>query len=606
MHRLSVVLALVAGCSGKDAGKPTTPAPTPTPNPGPDHAGPNLHPDITPVPVPIPPAAPDHKPEVFHPAWTKVGVGQTISFSVAAIDQDLDETRVEVTALPASASFDALTQTVTWTPSKADLAAGGGTFELTVSQADTVGGPWTRHEASTFTIAVDAKKQPAPEPPTASPIAETVLTIHDPARLTVVNLDWPLDELLAESASLFRATLPPEIQAKLPAVDREALYKSVLAGLAQTHGNPRLDPTSDKFDTAAFGDPQDWKIVAVRPRIDKKWNELRIVYQATAAAEPVFVMFRLRPVWDVPTLPPEARGVNNQAFAGLVAKHLLDGKRGPSAALLKNKKAHAKAVAAFVKAVVTYRAPTPKKGQAAPPPWQRAAFIALPTEARMGGGSARDASGGYRSGDGWAWSVMKPMAAPDGASQAYVNIGIPGFWTATAASPDGTSWVGACAPEFDPDSPTHKPGYEVLCRKAQGFVDLPDHDAAGKVVTGKRDAVNLFVDHKRGDATKHLALDDGRRDLGEENGMTCAQCHIRQFGVRDYTDAATLDPRAGTPGAANHAIDTLNFQIVPSRTNPRWEAFTLELMLDQECRGKVNLEQALGTPTGLTCPLAPS
>ena len=36
--------------------------------------------------------------------------------------------------------------------------------------------------------------------------------------------------------------------------------------------------------------------------------------------------------------------------------------------------------------------------------------------------------------------------------------------------------------------------------------------------------------------SQNLALEDGRRDIGEENGMTCSQCHIRNFGMHDYAD----------------------------------------------------------------------
>jgi len=82
--------------------------------------------------------------------------------------------------------------------------------------------------------------------------------------------------------------------------------------------------------------------------------------------------------------------------------------------------------------------------------------------------------------------------------------------------------------------------------------------------------------------------------------MTCAQCHIRTFGVRDYGDPATADPRAGTPRAPNRALPTLNFQIVPSE---RWEAFTLEVMQDQACKARVHLEAALGKAPRLTCAL---
>ena len=69
-----------------------------------------------------------------------------------------------------------------------------------------------------------------------------------------------------------------------------------------------------------------WKLVAFRPRIDKQWTELRVVYQAMNAPEPVFAMFRLRPVVEyVPALPrpDEERDANNKLFLGMVAKHLM-------------------------------------------------------------------------------------------------------------------------------------------------------------------------------------------------------------------------------------------------------------------------------------------
>jgi hypothetical protein len=219
----------------------------------------------------------------------------------------------------------------------------------------------------------------------------------------------------------------------------------------------------------------------------------------------------------------------------------------------------------------------------------------------MGGGTRRNEDGSYRSGDGWAWSVMKPMPNADGTAQAYVNIPIPGFWTQAVASQDGTAWVPKCAPKFDPDDPKHVPGYEKLCRKAQGFVDLPEeHD--GQVTPSKRDANNLFRDHKNRDMVALLPLDDPRRDHGEENGLTCSQCHIRNFAMRDYGDPATVDPSQGTPASRNAPIATLNFQIIPTTT---WEAFTLEFMKDQECKAAKQIEQFLGKPSGLTCPLAP-
>ena len=577
IHALVGALVALAACGG---GKAAQPVPMPAPKPVAPPVDPGTA-DLSQLP-PAPPA-PDRPAELFAPAWKAVGVGQTASFATTALDQDLDETRVEVTSMPASARFDALTQTVTWTPTRKDGKVG--TFVLVVTDL-------TRGESRevTWAIPVVKRKVAPPVAPWAGPAAELLFTIRDPKRLDALNKALPFDQALATGATLFRATLPAEAQAKLGAIDRRALYDGFLASLARTHANPRLDPSAPGFDKAAFGDPKSWRLVTVRPRIDKKFHELRLVYEAVKAPEPVFAMFRVRTAWDIPTLPPEARLESNKVFAGLLWKHLLTADGGLDPKLVKDTKAHGTRIAAFVTELLAYQGTQP---------WARAAFVALPTEARMGGGSARAEDGGYASGDGWAWSVLKPMVGADGATQAYVEIGIPGFWTHAVPSADGASWAPRCAPRFDPEHPKHVAGYEALCRKALGFVDLPALQD-GKVVPAKIDAMNLFVDHKRGPAVELLALDDGRRDHGEENGMTCAQCHMRTFGVRDHGDPATADPRAGTPRMPNRTLPTLNFQIVPT---DRWEAFTLEHMQDQECKARVHLEAAMGKPSKLTCPL---
>ena len=589
-----VLLAAAVACGGK--GKP---APPPGPAPGTAAVvGDGLATGAEPAVAPVePPATPDEPrpnqlPEVFAPPFPAVGVGQTVSFGTAAIDQDLDDVKVEVLAMPASARFDAITQTITWKPAKAEAAkkVGKGSFKLKVTE---LARPDEAVEV-TWDIPVTAKKVAPAVAPRASDAAETLFTIREPRRVEATAKALPFDLMLERGAMMMRPSLPPDVQAKLAAPDRAALFKSFLEGMAALHQNPRLDPDAKEFDAAAFGKPSDWKLVVVRPRIDKKFHELRLVYQAVKAPEPVFAMFRVRPVQDSPTLPPEARLENNKVFAELFWKHLLDADGAPNPKLVKDAKAHGKAVAAFVDAVLRY------KGTA---PWATPGFIALPTEARMGGGSKRAADGTYESGDGWAWSVMKPMVGADGTQQAYVNIGIPGFWTQAVASPDKKAWLPKCAPAFDPDDPKHTKGWEVLCRKALGFVDLPAQDSGtgGKVAPAKIDAVNLFRDHKLGPAQELLPLDDGRRDHGEENGMTCAQCHMRNFGVRDYADAATASPAAGVPAAGNRKLPTLNFQIIPTTT---WEAYTLEFMQDQECKARAHLEAALGKVPALTCALA--
>jgi hypothetical protein len=583
-----LVCALAAACSGSP--KPTpTPPPTPTPDTPPT---PTPTPAPTPPPEPAPAPAPkvEHPVELFPPAWKKVGVGQTVSFSVAAIDQDADETRVIVKTMPKSATFDAITQTVTWKPTKADMPAGKFTLEVSQPGKNT-------NETKEWTIAVDAKKQPVPTAERQSATIETLLMIREPKRLDAVNKDWPLDKMLLVGAEGFKWQFTDEKRKLLEGkLDKKALFDGFLTSFAATQQNPRLDPKSPKFDKAVFGDPAAWRIVAVRPRIDKAWTEMRIVYQAVKAPEPVFAMFRIRPVVEyVPALPrpDEERAYNNKTFLGMVSRHLLpDG--APSAKFLTDQAAHGKAVAALVNELMSFDDSKTK-------PYARVFVIGIALEARMGGGSKRNADGSYASGDGWAWSAMKPFQTADGKSQAYVNVIIPGFWTATAPAKDDSTWVPVCAPKFNPDDPKHAPGFEVLCRKTMGFVDLPDQ-SDGKVKGARIDATNLYLEHKQSWMVQGFPLDDGRRDIGEENGITCSQCHVRNFGMHDYSDPANTAPRRGVPKSRNHAIATLNFQIVPGAT---WEAFTLEFLQHQECRGKQLYEQFLPEAgKGLTCPLA--
>ena len=65
------------------------------------------------------------------------------------------------------------------------------------------------------------------------------------------------------------------------------------------------------------------------------------------------------------------------------------------------------------------------------------------------------------------------------------------------------------------------------------------------------------------------------------------------------------DPSKGVPKAPNKALPTLNFQIIPNGVD-KWEAFTLDFLAHQECRGKTHFEQYIGKDAakGLTCPLA--
>jgi hypothetical protein len=525
-------------------------------------------------------------PDLLMPAWTAAAVGQRVTFGLNVVDHELDTIIVTLLHKPASASYDPVTLTVDWTPTADDGPLG--VFTVRIVERERLSGNERANDHS-FSIDVTEAKHPTPVARPLGAVVETLLTIHDDERLAKVNEAWPFAKMLAHSAELFIGAMDGDSAATIVKPTEQAMFDSFLSSLAEIHENPRLDPSSPSFDRAAFGDPTSWKIITVRPRLDKKWQELRVVYWASNAAEPVFAMFRLRPV-RTGKLPDGAHEWNNRVFSQMVFDRLFDADGNLRGSFVNDREAHAAAVADLVSDVATYSDNEQD--------YARSTFIALATEARMGGGTARNADGGYASGDGWAWSAMKPLANADGTAVSYTNIRIKGFWTATKAKPDSTGWTAACAPRFDPHDPGHEPGYEALCRP-EGLVDVPAMEG-GVVISGKKEASNLYRDHKMQHSVEHLALRDSRRDLGEEKGMTCSQCHMRNFGVRDRSNELAMDPRAVVAPAMNPVQATTFFAIVPTN---RWAPYTIEFQKDQECKASAAMERHLGKATSLSCPL---
>jgi len=157
-----------------------------------------------------------------------------------------------------------------------------------------------------------------------------------------------------------------------------------------------------------------------------------------------------------------------------------------------------------------------------------------------------------------------------------------------------------CGKKWDRDDAGKVPGWEVLCRKKQGFTDLPAKGEGGKIVPGAVDATNLYVDHKFGDMVATVDLHDPRRDVFEENGMTCSQCHIRDFANGDLREAGVRNPKAGGTLREPTRIATTMFNLVPEET---WRPFMIEFQKLQECLAKAAFQKYLGQETDLTCPL---
>lgn len=575
------LLALLScsGTSSSPAAEPAEPAAPTEPATDPEPAGPE------------PLREPNRPPDFEIPAYRSVGIGQEIAFGLEVIDEDQDDVRVELVERPESARFDPLTLTVVWKPTGRDVPLGLFKVRLTETQRGTDEKRVFEHS---FSIDV-GRRTPKPVAGPLSPEVETLITIHDPERLKLINRSLPLDKLLAHSAATKALDLPDEERAALARIDGKVLYYDVLRGLATANENPTVHPDTGAFDKKIWGDPRSWELIAVRPRLDKSWHELRLVYKAQRSPAATYVMFKMRPTSDE-NLPPEAREYNNKLFSKMVVEALFDAEGNLDRKLFTNKRLHAKQVEKLVLDIITYR-----EGDR---PWAHGTFLGLPSEARLGGGSKRNEDGSYKSGDAWAWNVMK--VKPHDGRMTFVNVPIKGFAAAVKAGAAG--WEMTCGSVFDPKSERRDERLTGLCRDT-GHVDLPatsngygDSDEAPgtKIASSLVDATNMFRNHKEKLMTTDLDLRDPRRDIFEENGMTCSQCHVRKFGVRDMYDRTAYDPSAGAPTKMNKSQAPTFFVITPTE---RWQPYAIDFQEKQQCKFKKAIETDLGLKTSLECPL---
>ena len=554
--------------------------------------------------VPIKPVAdgmpsmsePNEPPSLELPAYDRVGVGQEIGFGLEVVDLESDEFTVELVGHPASATYDPYTLTVVWKPTAADLPHGEFTVRITENRRDV-----KETRVATHHFSIDVSKKPVALP-VAQPLGssvETLITIHDPERLALANKEWPIDVLLERAALSAHSDLDDKKKGATKPGNRAALYNAFLKMTAKAHKNDTLDPDSPTFDKAKWGNPADWKLIAVRPRLDKKWHEVRMVYKAKAH-EASYAMFKFRPFADSDA-PKNGLELNNKAMVDITLKAFFLENGGLDPVLFSDKKAHGKRVASFLGDIINYKAEDLS--------WHSATFLGLPMEARLGGGSVKGDDGKYTSGDGWGWHVMK--AKPIDGSMTFKNIPIKGFATAVTASKDGKKWEMSCADEYDDASDAHDAQLAGLCRKS-GHVDLAatgegytpmelSKKGDAKIVSSLVEAANMHIEHKAGPMVRTLPLRDPRRDLFEEKGMTCAQCHVRKFGVRDMRDKSAHDPSAGTPKFLNKKQATTYFVLTPTVS---WQPYAIDFQYKQECKIKKAIESASGKTTSLRCPLA--
>jgi hypothetical protein len=500
----------------------------------------------------------NREPEMVPIPFKLVGLNQRITFGLGTIDEEGDDVRVELIKKPASAKYNEQTLTVDWTPLPKDGHKGAFTVRLT--ESDPATGKTRRTLLKNFEIAIQPKNADMPKVPPAPLAVETLVTISDQDRLKSANAQWPIIAMFDRIAAI-EASKQIKPDAQLDPTTGAALFHDALKNLAILHRNEQIDPDSPRFNKEFSA--ANWRLSTVRPRVNKRIFELRLVYTNIVAGEPIYFMPRIRIVRAKDTeISEELRQKNNQTFARLFHETFFDG-ADLKPFVAKDKEEYGKMLAEFITKVMTYYDPAD--------PLMQANFAAMPHDARLGGGNRYDAKGRYLSGDGWAWGVMKvqPVERSGRRVLAFTNPLIDGFTTSIKANSDGTAYRSQPAPRFDSKNKSFSPGWDKLVHD-QGMVGIPGEDHDVPAASNIDSAVHSRP-HKFKYMVAETSLRDPRRRIFEERGMTCVQCHIRNFDEGDPLNKAVGDPRLGNTFGATRDIPRVPFVIIPTPQEGRSE-----------------------------------
>jgi hypothetical protein len=270
----------------------------------------------------------------------------------------------------------------------------------------------------------------------------------------------------------------------------------------------------------------------------------------------VYLMPRMRIVRGRDVLLPEpTRQRNNEQFMKMLHEAFFDGTElKPFVA--SDKQAYGNALADFITAVLNFHDPMD--------PHLKANFAAMPHNARLGGGNKVDENGRYLRGDAWALGTIKvnPVERDGRKVLAFTSPPIDGFAGSVAANPAGTRYRSVAPPAFRPGSSSYIFGWEKFVNKDDGFLSLPV-ERDGEWSASNID--NLFVSnsYKRWQ-TQELGLADPRRRIFEERGMSCFQCHVRNFDEGGYLNQAVANPSQGNDFGSTARVGTVFFVVVPT------------------------------------------
>src|ERR1044071_2127430 len=266
--------------------------------------------------------ADNHPPEMDAVRIKRVGVGKRITFGLSVIDEETDDIRVEMTQKPASAKYNEKTLTVDWTPLKTDGRTGQ--FAVRITEFPRGGGS-PRTSIKTFGIQIEPNPVPLPPLPPAPLAVETLISITDPERLAAANARWPILAMFDRIAAIEASKQIKPDNAIQPTTGAQ-LFHDALKNLAALHRNDEINPDSPKYNSQF--NAENWRLIMVRPRVNKRIFELRLVYKNVAAGETVFLMPRMRitrlkdPELDK---DDDARQKNNKTFATMLHNAFFDG-----------------------------------------------------------------------------------------------------------------------------------------------------------------------------------------------------------------------------------------------------------------------------------------
>jgi len=499
-------------------------------------------------------------PEIQEFRHKKIGLGQRLTIALEVIDEEGDLVRTELLEKPQSAKFNQNTLTIDWTPVKSDGKIGK--FVVKVTEIPRDKSRESRTLSKIFNIQIVKKPVKLLEMPSAPLEVDTLVTIIDPDRLKAANKKWNIVNLFQRIAEI-EADKQIKPDNGIQPTTGEQLFRDSMKELAVLHKNPTLDPDSPQYN--AEWNAEHWRLIAVRPRLNKKVFELRLIYFNTKAPEQAYLMPRMRIVrGNDAGRPEELRLKNNTVFAILFHEAFFDGEKlKPFVA--NDKAKYSVALADFMTKVLTYY----DKDD----PMMRGNLAAMPHNSRLGGGNKYDEKGNYLYGDGWALGAIKVGQVERNGKKvlAFTSPFIDGFAASIKANKDNSSYVPIPAPIADTNNSNYQKGWDYLIDDDdKGNMAIPLEMSDGTIKRNNIDTTLNLYEIQSQFRFAETPLRDARRRIFEERGMTCMQCHIRNFDEGNYlTDMR--DPQKNPKDFATNTVPRVFFIITPTLHSGRPE-----------------------------------